>query len=245
MPESSAGSGGFLRFVFLLLILLCLIVRKVTNFDPGKQQIRTLGGIVAYAMTLLAAGLGMFMLFTRSAQTIVVFISILILLVMAFRVVGSVGLQETISGLKRKYAISNQEKHELATFERLELHFRQAKKFDEWWQAVCFAAGEMDFASSSLPLTNRDGRKERLVWEKDNGDAPPDGIVRMIVPIRDRRAKSSLNIEIQVHTNGSLQSAGRRVALFARLMEEHSLPTLPKSKRSTSSTSAETSQVCD
>jgi molybdopterin-containing oxidoreductase family membrane subunit len=33
-----------------LLILLCLIIRKVTKFDPGKEQIRTLGGIVAYAM---------------------------------------------------------------------------------------------------------------------------------------------------------------------------------------------------
>lgn len=35
-----------------LLIILCLIVRKVTKFDPGKEQIRTLGGIVAYAMIL-------------------------------------------------------------------------------------------------------------------------------------------------------------------------------------------------
>ncbi|RLB29102.1 MAG: menaquinol oxidoreductase [Deltaproteobacteria bacterium] len=35
-----------------LLILVCLIVRRVSNFDPGKEQIRTLGGIVAYAMIL-------------------------------------------------------------------------------------------------------------------------------------------------------------------------------------------------
>ncbi|MCD6138227.1 MAG: polysulfide reductase NrfD [Deltaproteobacteria bacterium] len=35
-----------------LLIVFCLIVRKVTKFDPGKDQIRTLGGIVAYAMIL-------------------------------------------------------------------------------------------------------------------------------------------------------------------------------------------------
>ncbi len=35
-----------------LLILLCLIVRKVSRFDPGKEQIRTLGGIVAYAMII-------------------------------------------------------------------------------------------------------------------------------------------------------------------------------------------------
>ena len=35
-----------------LLILLCLIVRKFTKFDPGKEQIRTLGSIVAYAMII-------------------------------------------------------------------------------------------------------------------------------------------------------------------------------------------------
>lgn len=35
-----------------LLLLLCLIVRKVSKFDPGKEQIRTLGGIITYAMLL-------------------------------------------------------------------------------------------------------------------------------------------------------------------------------------------------
>ena len=35
-----------------ILILLCLIVRKLTRFDPGKEQIRTLAGIVTYAMIL-------------------------------------------------------------------------------------------------------------------------------------------------------------------------------------------------
>jgi len=35
-----------------LLVLLCLIVKKVTKFDPGKEQLRTLGGIIAYAMIL-------------------------------------------------------------------------------------------------------------------------------------------------------------------------------------------------
>ena len=35
-----------------LLIMLCLIVKKVTKFDPGKEQIRTLAGIVTYAFIL-------------------------------------------------------------------------------------------------------------------------------------------------------------------------------------------------
>jgi Ni/Fe-hydrogenase subunit HybB-like protein len=35
-----------------MLILFCLIVRKTTRFDPGNEQIRTLSGIVTYAMIL-------------------------------------------------------------------------------------------------------------------------------------------------------------------------------------------------
>ena len=35
-----------------LLVLLCLIVKKVSKFDPGKEQLRTLGGIIAYAMII-------------------------------------------------------------------------------------------------------------------------------------------------------------------------------------------------
>jgi molybdopterin-containing oxidoreductase family membrane subunit len=35
-----------------LLILLCLIIRRVTNFDPGKEQIQSLAKIVAYAICL-------------------------------------------------------------------------------------------------------------------------------------------------------------------------------------------------
>jgi molybdopterin-containing oxidoreductase family membrane subunit len=35
-----------------LLILLCMIVRKLTRFDPGKEQIQSLGKVVAYAITI-------------------------------------------------------------------------------------------------------------------------------------------------------------------------------------------------
>lgn len=35
-----------------ILLLLCFIVRRVTRFDPGREQMRTLSSIVAYAMIL-------------------------------------------------------------------------------------------------------------------------------------------------------------------------------------------------
>ena len=51
---SAVMAARFLASAFAggpaLLIILALIVRKVTKFDPGKEPIRTLGTIVAYAM---------------------------------------------------------------------------------------------------------------------------------------------------------------------------------------------------
>jgi hypothetical protein len=44
-----------------------------------------------------------------------------------------------------------------------------------------------------------------------------------------------LNLEVQVRANGSLQSAGRRIALFTRLIEGHSLLSLPKDRTKTTS----------
>ncbi len=35
-----------------LLILLCLIIRRVTHFDPGREQIQSLAKIVAYAICI-------------------------------------------------------------------------------------------------------------------------------------------------------------------------------------------------
>jgi len=35
-----------------LLILLCLIIRRITNFDPGREQIQSLAKIVAYAISV-------------------------------------------------------------------------------------------------------------------------------------------------------------------------------------------------
>ena len=51
---SAVMAARFLASAFAagpaLLIIPALIVRKVTKFDPGKEPIRTLGTIVAYAM---------------------------------------------------------------------------------------------------------------------------------------------------------------------------------------------------
>ncbi len=167
------------------------------------------------------------MLLSRSFSAIIIFVSILLLLVLAFRVAGAIQLRDTMAALKQKCAIARQARREIEDYEQIELYFRRAKLFDQWWEAVCFAAEKMDFARGLLPLTNRDGTSRTLSWERDGQAIDVHEIIRMTLAVRDRRAGLPLNLEIQVCTNGSLESAGRRITLFGRLLEKYSVANLP------------------
>jgi len=178
----------------------------------------------------------MFMMVTRNINSLVVFLCILLLLILVFRVVGSVRLKETILGLQRKHAINQQVQDEIRNFEDAELHFRRVKTFNGWWKAVSTTASKMGFLSVSLPLTNRDGSAHTLTWWQDGQGTVSDDVLKVSVPVRDRRSGPSLNLRIEVYTSGSLESAGRRIALFTRLLEECSIANIQKDDNLPSST---------
>lgn len=189
--------------------------------------------IVMYVLTVIAAGLGMFMMLTHNVGAVAIFASVLVLLVLVFRITGAVRLRDTIAGLRQKRAISRSARYEVESFEKAALHFHQVKTFDEWWQAVCLATDTMGFVRSELPLTNRDGTKRILVWEKDGDNGEVENTVKMTLPIHDRRFGSRLNLEARICTKGSLESVGRRISLFGRLIEEHSITNLPNKAEDT------------
>jgi len=189
--------------------------------DLGIKQHHVV--ITIYAVTLLVAGLGMFMMVTRNINSLIVFICILLLLLLVFRVVGSVRLRETIAGLRQKYAVTQQIKQERESFEQVQLHFRRVKTFEQWWQAVCKAAEQLDFLSIKLPLTGSDKTPRVLTWQRDGNEADPPETVKMKIPIREIKAGPGCSLEVDVNVNGSLESAGRRTALFSRLLDEHNV----------------------
>ena len=195
--------------------------------DLGLKQRQVV--ITIYVITLLCAGLGMFMMVTRNISSLIVFFCILLLLLLIFRVVGSVQLREIIEGLRQKHAITNQTNEEIRGFETAQLHFRKARTFDQWWQAVCEAAQRMDFAWVSLKTKDKDGTVQTEVWRPT--DAQPDlsaerladisEVVIMKFPIRNDRKTEPMEFEIAILINGSLESAGHRATLFNRLIDEH------------------------
>ncbi len=199
--------------------------------DMGIKQRHVV--ITIYIMTLIAVGLGMFMMVTHNINSLLVFLCILLLLLLVFQVVGSVRLKKTIAGLQRKHAISRQMQSEIRIFEDAELYFRFAKTFNQWWQAVSRTADRMGFLRVSLPLTHRDGSANKLTWWQDGQCADSDDVLKVSVPVRDRRAGPSLNLRIEVCRRDSLESAGRKVALFTRLMEDHDIVSLPRDEKET------------
>ena len=116
--------------------------------DMGLHQKHVV--IVAYAVTILMTALGMFMMLARGAEIMVIFFCVILLLLLVFRVAGSVRLRETIEGLKEKYAIESRAKEEIRNFEEVQLHFRNVKNFDQWWQASCLAADKLGFLEVKL-----------------------------------------------------------------------------------------------
>jgi UDP-GlcNAc:undecaprenyl-phosphate GlcNAc-1-phosphate transferase len=184
--------------------------------------------IAIYGVTLLNAGLGMFMIVTPKIYVLIIFFCILVMLLLIFHIVGSIRLEQIKTSMQKRYKIINQEREERKSFEEAALYFRRATTFEQWWQAVSTAAGKMEFWTVDLPLVNRDGTPRALSWSY-NGHEPapdPEGLIQVHVPVRDRRSGSSLHLKIELLKNGSLESAGRRVALFTRLIDEHDIKNL-------------------
>jgi UDP-GlcNAc:undecaprenyl-phosphate GlcNAc-1-phosphate transferase len=187
--------------------------------------------ILMYMVTLLAGGLGMVMMITRDTGSIMVFGCVSFLLILLFRIVGAVRFRDSITAIQRNICIARQTRHDRSIFERSVLRMREAKTFDGWWQAVCLAAEEMDFASLNLQADCRDGTIRDLSYRRQERELNSYEMINLVLPISHRRAGPPLRMEVAVHIDGSLEAAGRRVAFFSRLIEEHSLTKVPEPVR--------------
>ncbi len=158
--------------------------------ELGLQQRHAV--ILIYLVTLLAAGLGLFMLVRNDLGSLAIFGGVVLLILLLFRVVGVIHLRQTLTGLHRKYAHARQARDERQTFERLQLYLRAVGKkgclpplpagfpaeptedrSEEslpflWWQVLCAAAEQLELAWVSLQATNADGSMETSVWRRPN-----------------------------------------------------------------------------
>jgi len=183
--------------------------------------------LILYLVTVLAAGLGLFMMVTRDARQLVILAAVLVLLILVFGIAGSVSLRDTLAGIQRKIAMSRAAQEGRRGFEDAGLGLRRATTFDEWWKALCAAAEQMQLASLAITLNNPDGTPRALTWT--HPALPQDGsaTLKASIPVRDRLTGTRLEARLETPVNGSLELAGQTLAYFTRLLDEHSPAALP------------------
>lgn len=186
--------------------------------DLGLHQRHAV--IAIYIATCVATGLGLFMMVRRDVGSLLVFGCLLLLLILLFRVVGEVQVKATLGALQDKYLLARREKQERRVFEDLQLRFRRAQSPGEWWQAVCDAGQGLGFAWVSMTARYDDGRLDTRVWRGTRPLSAVTNLVTMSLPAAVVDRGISVEFEIAIVADESLESAGRRGALFSRLMDE-------------------------
>jgi len=177
--------------------------------------------LLIYIITVISASLGLVMILTKGLATAAVFAGVCLLLILVFRVAGAVRLRETLSGVRRNRAIAMEIRRQREHYEHVELRLREATTFDQWWSGICAAAGDLEFVRVRMDLTRRDGAEWNLDWQAEGEPIGPGESVSVSVPIRDRREGGPLRAEVEVAIGGSVESAGRRIGFFGRLIDNY------------------------
>lgn len=183
--------------------------------------------VLIYLLTFLMAGLGMFMMATRDMATVIIFGCVLILHFLVFRFVGAIRLQEALTNIRHKRSIALRAKGHQRDFEEAQLLLRRAMTFEQWWHAVQEAGKELGFAWMVLPQKARDGSERTLLWRRPDLAEVTHELFETTLPVRQRRVNDKLRISLAVEVEGLLETVGHRVALFSRLIDEHSPADLP------------------
>jgi hypothetical protein len=179
-------------------------------------------------MTLLLTGLGMLMMVTQNGGSLILFLCILFLIILLFRIVGSVRLRKTIEGLRQRYVITRQMKEEISNFQDALLFFDKATTFDQWWQAICTGAQHMDFVWLSIGFTDSDGVVQTHIWRRADEKLDLANVAIVTLPIRNPKNTEPIELEMAITVDNSLESVGRRAALFNRLIDEYDIVSLKK-----------------
>ncbi len=184
-----------------------------------------------YAASALVASVGMMAMLERKALLLSVAACGIGLLAVLFHRAGSFHIGDLWCAARRNLSIARDAKSHVRRFEDMQLRFRNVNTFDGWWEEVCRAVGLLDFESMVLPMESRDGTIRHLKWNRDiqheEVNEPRGELIAATIPISQRRVGPPISAQVQLTVRDSLEDAGRRMTLFARLIEENSLASLP------------------
>ena len=185
--------------------------------DMGLQHHHVV--IVMYLVTLLAVGAGLAMMALRgSGGEIVIFVVALLALLSLFRVAGTLSFRKTWQQVQANLQRSRDVRRDRKSFEALRNRFRAAWTFEQWWKAVRRMARRMGFTAVTIEFA--EDAAEPMTYQRPAGETP---LMHLKVPIvADDATVTCVTIDVPVADD--LETIGRRISLFGRLLDEHPVP---------------------
>lgn len=189
--------------------------------------------MLIYLVTSIATGLGMFMRVTGVTGSVVIYLCIQFIFLLFFRLVGAFSARELLTNLTQRYRTEREIKQEKECFEKAQLLFRRAESFEQWWKALCVTAANMRVNSFTLSFNERD-LKPSIHWHGENGYwRRSRDRLEVSIPIFGNRFDLPAKLRLVICKNGSLESAGRKITLIARLMDQYGFDGLMREKERT------------
>lgn len=195
----------------------------------GLSQPHTVA--IFYGVSIIGGASGLMMLFGTTWLKALGVVAVVSMVVGVLRLAESAGLLETLRALRHNRHLLRESKRLRRIFEDHQLHFRNVRDFEGWWREVCKAAESFEFLQVRLPLTSREGKQAVRKWCATDGHFDDAELLAASVPVRQRRSNSSLKLEVHLGPSEFLESASERLTLFSRLMDEHSVATLPSTRQ--------------
>jgi UDP-N-acetylmuramyl pentapeptide phosphotransferase/UDP-N-acetylglucosamine-1-phosphate transferase/glycosyltransferase involved in cell wall biosynthesis len=179
-----------------------------------------------YMISLAAVMIGGIALFFDGPAKLAGVSLVIPLLWCAFRFAGSVRTTEMISALREKRSLDRLAKRNRETLEHYQLEFDKADNFGAWWSLACGAAQELDFLRLKLTVQASDGPR-LLEWETPNLELLNSEKIFATIPVMDSAEHGgAARAEVDIAVNRTAEIAGARLAVFSRLLTEHSLAKL-------------------
>jgi len=235
--KTSAMVGLTLPFLVLgvpILDLAYVIVRRSvferrSIFAPDKSHLHhrllDLGlrqgtvVIAIYAVTIISASIGVFMMTAEGGWSIALLILGLLLIFAMFVFIYRGHYHQIRKSLRRNWTIAKRRRTEKLIFENAQVRICESTSLDNWWEAVCSMGGQMHFQSIELWRRSDDNNVKTHTWNSPEQKSDTVKTLKVVLPLYGK-CKTEWELRASILINGYLELSGRQVMLLTRLMDE-------------------------
>ena len=179
--------------------------------------------IAIYAVTIISASIGVFMLTVEGGWSIGLLVLGLLLLFSMFAFIYRGHYQKIREALKRNWTIAHGARTEKRNYENAQVRICESTSLREWWETICAMGKQMHFQSIELWRHDNDNYVSIHTWNSPEQKSATVKTLKLFLPLNGKGA-TEWEIRASIVVSGYLELSGRQAMLLTRLMDEFPPP---------------------